>query len=334
MSSYHSERRPHGQSAKTQEFQENPLAIFRGGSEVALVEGTGPKPHLLSLRSNYTVLGASGGQFSSSPKTLKATLAAMVNHGATITLFTDAGDRQKPMVMRKWMANAELLQSWGYRVRVWEAGDADIDELPEISLQYLEFVSVSAFFGEVTQRELEDKEISREHWEFLQWVRRTYDRAAYRHARDLGYLPDNPQLHSAQSLAITPPGFWDENQAFVTRSLHRSVFRCTPETVPAVAHWEAMGRPRLFFESEPAQCLLRMVELGHRSILADDGTGAGKSRISGEIMQTWDAGSHDPEKEKAYYFATDYKNPSTKSLEAIAETPTGGAMDFDRGACD
>jgi hypothetical protein len=176
----------------------------------------------------------------------------------------------------------------------------------------------------------QDGEITRERWEWLQWVKVTYNRAAYRFARDNGHLPENPKLKPGQSLAITPPGFWAENNAFVTRGLKRSVVNCDPETIPTVAHWEAMGRPRLHFTSDPAKCLERMAELGHRTILADDATGAGKSQIAGDLLQAWAAAAHSPDTQKAVYFATNYKNPSTLTLEGIPETPTGGAMDFDR----
>lgn len=176
----------------------------------------------------------------------------------------------------------------------------------------------------------QDGEISRDRFEFLQWVKRTYNRAAYRFARDHGHLPENPQLRHGQTFALTPPGFWDENQAFLTRGLIRTVCNCTPATVPTVPHWEAMGKPRLFFTANPAGCLSRMAELGYHSVLADDVTGAGKSQVAGQLMQSWAAKQPDPETDKAVYFATDYKNPSTLALESIPETPTGGAIDYDK----
>lgn len=331
LSSYSSEHRPHGPQPKTKEFNENPLTVHPNGPQIALAEGIGAKPSLASIRTGCTVIGAAGGQWASSPATFKATLEKLgATPGQTITLFTDSGDRDKPGPMRRWQATAELLQQWGYSVRVW-TGSADIDEVPPAELEQLRFISLAEFFDHPLPRSTpQPGEISRDRFEFLQWVKSTYNRAAYRFARDHGHLPENPQLKPGQSLAITPPGFWDENNAFVTRGLKRSVYNCTPETVPTVPHWEAMGKPRLFFTSDPAKCLERMAGLGYRDILADDVTGGGKSKISGELMQSWQQGGHNPETEKAIYYAPDYKNPSTLTLESIPETPTGGAMDFDK----
>ncbi|MGR3279554.1 hypothetical protein ACSYAD_31295 [Acaryochloris marina NIES-2412] len=125
---------------------ELPLAIHQPEQitrdAIALVEGTGAKPHLLAQRLGQITIGAAGGLFAASPETLKASLAQLET--TTIEFYPDAGAIQNKSVLRQYRATWALLEEWGYEVKVvwWKQTDkrihADIDELDDFSqIQYL-----------------------------------------------------------------------------------------------------------------------------------------------------------------------------------------------------
>ena len=114
---------------------------------IALVEGLGAKPFILAQRLGLVTIGAAGGQFASSPETLKQTLAQL--NCNTIEFYPDAGAVQNTKVLRQYRATFKLLKSWGYSVRIawWGQDDKrvhrDIDELEDIST--IQLLSVSEF---------------------------------------------------------------------------------------------------------------------------------------------------------------------------------------------
>ena len=114
---------------------------------IALVEGLGAKPFILAQRLGLVTIGAAGGQFASSPETLKQTLAQL--NCKTIEFYPDAGAVQNTKVLRQYRATFKLLKSWGYSVQIawWGQDDKrvhrDIDELEDIST--IQLLSVSEF---------------------------------------------------------------------------------------------------------------------------------------------------------------------------------------------
>ncbi|MDX2099909.1 MAG: plasmid replication protein, CyRepA1 family [Leptolyngbyaceae cyanobacterium bins.59] len=130
---------------------ELPLAICRPQDKsqfVALAEGTGAKPNFVALRWNAFTIGAAGGQWASSPATLKDAIEAGIAESGDrcIRLYPDGGDIQNRHVAPRWENLINLLQEWGYPVLVgwWNQrskDDPDIDELsPEqfAQIRYLE----------------------------------------------------------------------------------------------------------------------------------------------------------------------------------------------------
>jgi hypothetical protein len=81
---------------------------------IALAEGTGAKPFLVSQRLNLLTIGAAGGQWSSSPELFKQTLKkAEIEVGSKIIkIFPDAGDTLNPSVMNRWQRVINLLEEW------------------------------------------------------------------------------------------------------------------------------------------------------------------------------------------------------------------------------
>jgi hypothetical protein len=135
---------------------ELPLAIFKpeGESEgIALAEGTGAKPFLVSQRLNKFVIGAAGGLWTSSPLTFRNSLdrlAQEIGKIKPLILYPDAGDVQNRLVMNRWKGVTALLQKWGWSVKVawWGQVDKshpDIDELTDYNL--IRYISPKKFFG-------------------------------------------------------------------------------------------------------------------------------------------------------------------------------------------
>jgi hypothetical protein len=133
---------------------ELPLSVFRPEGKpagIALAEGTGPKPFLVSQRLNQIVIGAAGGQFVSSPKTFKNSLnQASVEVGSRlVTIYPDGGDVINHSVMSRWRAVVSLLEKWEWSVQFawWGQTDKahpDIDELDDFSS--IEFISPDEFW--------------------------------------------------------------------------------------------------------------------------------------------------------------------------------------------
>lgn len=142
---------------------ELPLAVFRpeGKPEgIALVEGTGAKPLLVSQRLNLFTIGAAGGQWASSLELLKEDLEKGVLEAETLTirLFPDAGDILNPSVMTRWQRIIALLEEWGWEVAIgwWNQKskeDCDVDELPPERLNEILYITPAEFlsFAESTE---------------------------------------------------------------------------------------------------------------------------------------------------------------------------------------
>ncbi len=138
---------------------ELPLAVFRpeGKPEgIALAEGVGPKPFLVSQRLNQIVIGAAGGQWASSPQLFKQTLekAALEVEGKELKIFPDAGDIFNSSVMSRWQRVIALLEQWGWSVAIgwWGQVDKshpDIDELS--SFESVELISPKQFWNIVNR---------------------------------------------------------------------------------------------------------------------------------------------------------------------------------------
>lgn len=146
-------------STKEQTLQiddELPLAVFQPEEKpegIALVEGTGAKPFLVSQRLNSIVIGAAGGQFLSSKSILKSSLdklSSELGEVRELTIAPDAGDILNQQVMSRWQQVTDLLKTWGWSVKFgwWGQIDKthpDIDELEDLSA--IQYISPSEFFN-------------------------------------------------------------------------------------------------------------------------------------------------------------------------------------------
>ncbi|MBD2157321.1 hypothetical protein [Leptolyngbya sp. FACHB-16] len=148
-------KRPNGQPPNLPNG-ELPLAVFRPSAvsrqAIALVEGTGAKPFITSERLGIATIGAAGGQFASSPQTLRASLEILTAEAGTncIEFFPDAGSIKNFGVLRQYKAAWQLLEEWGYLVQVawWgqeSKDDPDIDELENLGA--IAFITPAEFLS-------------------------------------------------------------------------------------------------------------------------------------------------------------------------------------------
>jgi uncharacterized protein (DUF927 family) len=133
------------------ETRELPLAHWQHSEAVesiALTEGTGIKPFLAARRLNALAIGAAGGNFCTSPKTLKATLDRYSD--LPVVLVLDGGAVANKTVMGQYLATYNLLKDWGREPSILWWGqltkaDGDIDEIsPEVATSIITWAEVLA----------------------------------------------------------------------------------------------------------------------------------------------------------------------------------------------
>ncbi|MDJ0716804.1 MAG: hypothetical protein QNJ54_21740 [Prochloraceae cyanobacterium] len=120
---------------------------------IGLAEGIAFKPQIAANRLGIPFIGASGGNFARSEKLLKEYLDFLgCNKSSQIVLFADAGAVNNPSVVHVYKKTIDLLESWGYTVKIawWgqiskEAGD--IDEIPTEKLEKIEYISFKEFLS-------------------------------------------------------------------------------------------------------------------------------------------------------------------------------------------
>jgi hypothetical protein len=128
--------------------EENPLSHFgdrqnfENAPRIALVEGTGAKPHLTHLRLGLPTIGASGGHFTT------AELAEVLglNPAAEIVLYPDSGWQVNEQVARKYEKLSEFCQQHGRSLLIadwghWEVnakGDRLLGDIDEIDVAAVE----------------------------------------------------------------------------------------------------------------------------------------------------------------------------------------------------
>ena len=193
---------------------ELPLAVQRPMGEpkgIALAEGTGAKPFLVSQRLNLLVIGAAGGQWATSSATFRETLDSLqaeLSGLKIIHLYPDAGDVQNRQVMHRWWRVIALLTKWGWTVQVgwWgqiEKSKKDIDELADTSA--IEYISPDEFKRIVEECQRENKPGAQEKpndWAWENWVksrRFTPDRKLNQEKFRFGAIPDSGAIIAAKS---------------------------------------------------------------------------------------------------------------------------------------
>ena len=126
---------------------------------IGMAEGV-LKPYIASQRLGHVFVGAAGGQFTSSPETLKATLEKLSTESGlrAVTFFPDAGCLENQSVLKQYSATWKLVQELGYEVAIawwgqFTKDDPDIDELEDFD--ELEFITTEQFWSLHKNRKFE-----------------------------------------------------------------------------------------------------------------------------------------------------------------------------------
>ncbi|MDJ0596435.1 MAG: hypothetical protein QNJ72_41760 [Pleurocapsa sp. MO_226.B13] len=151
-------KRHHRPTSHNKQYGELPLGVWIPNSTVpnatrgvvGLTEGTTIKPHIASHLLKIPVIGASGGNFASSSKTLFDTLEHL--SAQEIILYPDAGAVINPNVLNQYKKVFGLLKQWNYDVQVawWQQitkEDGDIDEIFGVTLSQITYLSPDAFIS-------------------------------------------------------------------------------------------------------------------------------------------------------------------------------------------
>ena len=108
----------------------------------------------------------------------------------------------------------------------------------------------------------------------------------------------------------------------------------TPDTVPSYDDWLEMGSPKLYYQRNHAQAVWKaLVEAQYPVVSVEDITGQGKSHQTGEFLEQWpEVREHieGSKKGRGFFMASDYRNPTTPSLEQVEEKVSGGAISIDK----
>ncbi len=112
---------------------------------VGLAEGVAFKPHLASIKLNLPVIGASGGNWASSPKLLKQYLECL--GPKRIVLYADAGSVLNQAVLKSYQKTIALITEWGYQVEIawWGQIDKSTGDIDEISSEQIEAIGYISF---------------------------------------------------------------------------------------------------------------------------------------------------------------------------------------------
>jgi len=271
---------------------ELPLAVHKPDtlklSTIGMTEGTGVKPFITSQRLGQVVIGAAGGQFASSPHTLKITLAQLSAELGTkiINFYVDAGSISNYHVTRQYEQNWRLMEQWGYTIQVvwWEQVDKDapdIDELTPQQLGQITYITTAKFLAIANDYSFGFSK--------LQEFQRSFQSLIGR-------------------LRPKPKGFGTPSKP--KKALPQKVtLKYKPGNIPLPG--TGQKPPLVEFKAGYRLLLLQeLVEKGWHDILDTSQPGLGKSH---------DAGIAIPEafgNERFWYFTRESRNPTTATIEA------------------
>ncbi|MBR8831743.1 MAG: hypothetical protein N5P05_002663 [Chroococcopsis gigantea SAG 12.99] len=166
---------------------------------VALTEGVAFKPAIASQRLGIHAIGASGGNFASSPETLRAyfkSIETAYKSSVQPILFADGGCVDNPNVIEVYNKLIRLLRGWGMSPKIawWGQAskvDGDIDEIDEKILSSMCLLSPEEFSG-LVKKTAWQHQIQEEQQRLRSLTQKPYLHLSGRYLPDLnGLVPTN-----------------------------------------------------------------------------------------------------------------------------------------------
>ncbi|MBD2007074.1 MULTISPECIES: hypothetical protein [Cyanophyceae] len=274
------------------------------------------KAQITAQLSGRITIGAAGGNFASSPSTLKAYLVELEPEigGKPIALCPDAGAILNDNVMRQYQRTHDLLKELGHKVNVlwWRQtskDDLDLDdmlaagrgdEIEEITWEKFKAIARDAnnFWKETTS--------------LFQNLKQRVENSFKGFGTPPSPTPPEPNPEPNPTPPEpnpepnpTPP---EPNSEPNPKPLDYLVY--VPGCLPKPEGYIALGCPRIKFKEGQRQALWReAVKKGFFHILDKSAPGTGKSHTAG-VAKPKDFGA-----EKLVYFAANHRNPTTLPIE-------------------
>ncbi len=249
---------------------------------IMLAEGI-LKPWILAQIRDCLCIGAAGGNFASSPQTLKRYLEAasvMLAGSKQVVLWADAGAVMNKQVMRQYKKTYQLLQQWGYELRIawWGQVDKSHPDPDEYSGKY-ELLTWNQF-----------ESLSRSPLQFWDSVKQQLSKLSnvFKQKRGVGFKPNS-----------------DKKQVVVNE------LNYIPGQLPNYNEYLELGCPKIIYQaSERFTLWQEATNKGWKNILDKSLPGLGKSHTAGSLKAT----EFDSIKQ-LFYLASDHRNPTTVTVE-------------------
>jgi hypothetical protein len=266
--------------------------------KIGLAEGF-LKPYIAAQKLDRVVIGAAGGNFSSSPQNLKTYLEALSTELSTkqIQLYPDAGAIANFNILRQYHKVINLVTSWGFEIEIawwgqFDKRDRDIDELQDLtSIQYVTPDEFFALCAPEIQRRLTDTtaEDIGMLYRLKLWLGRTITR--YLPYKGFEQKPDTPKPPTSQEAQTDKP-------------------KAIPYKPGKVPRPQDGNCPQIALNPGQRMQLLReLVMAGWQHILDRSAPGTGKSHEAG----TFTPGNLGVR--QLFYFSHQHRNPTVATIE-------------------
>lgn len=307
-----------------------------GDQDLRFAEGI-LKPYVASSRLEKNFLGAAGGNFANSPQQVEVIIASL--NPERLILCPDAGAVNNSQVMRSYQALYELVSSLGHELWVewwgqFDKSSPDIDELSEETqttiISYQEFLKFSTV--QPTPTQAPNKFLTEQQWweqyglpneikSLTAFIKKHYNRAAYKYFRRTGSLPNSPQPHPAVQPQSDLPNSnttaivkWEPPKKFYTPPI-----QYLPGQLPEFEIWVEACCPKVVFsEGDRKTLIAEAYQKGYHYVKDSSAPAQGKSHDSGEIDLELLGIEVDPNTNKnprIFRIDSNYRNPSTATVE-------------------
>lgn len=274
----------HFKSAEPLQLKDSSIENYKGDrltkGFINLSEGI-LKPWIIAQLRRLLVIGAAGGNFASSPQTLKRYLEAakgIIGDTKQVVLWADAGAIANRHVMREYRKVYYLLKNWGYNLQIAWWGQIDKNCLD--GDEYL------GEYGLLTWGQFEG--MSRHPNRFWDGVKKEIGKIN----KLLNRIPKQPDI------------------SFSPELLKENKLEYVPGFLPSYGEYVDLGCPKIIYKnSERITIWIESVTKGWSHILDKSAPGLGKSYAAGSLSANC-MGMN-----QLMYMASDHRNPTTLTIE-------------------
>ena len=302
--------------------KELPITVLKGsGEDVYLAEGV-LKPAVANAVHGKTFIGASGGNFTSSPKQLERILKNTVGKDGIVYFCPDAGFNLNPQVQRRDRATIEFVQSLGYKIQILDWGQlkdkhsvGDVDEIAPEVLESAIAIPASEFL-KTPEQKARDERIEAERVRLEQLYGKEITREEYEEQK-----AENWWEWLKEKVKHTFNGFDQkakkERVERVQQKIQVIKYGVDPLPTPSCG----VKLPGIEFrEGDRLTLVQELIALGWGYLLDRSHTGTGKSHEYN--LLTKDKDEEGKTQGKIWYLHGDHRNPTVEPAEKKADLPS------------